>query len=140
MKNTSSKYLTRGLVIVAAAFVIYHIGVTSSLDGFFSMLRFCLPILLAIWLAALVSLLSRRDIDVHDKITWVVVVLLLNGIGGILYFRYAPKRQLTAEELKHTVPSDAQAFGREGISWNPILGENRFPPHEGLNPQEEPRE
>ena len=138
MKETSRKYLNRGLLVVAAAFLIYHSGLTSSLDGFFSMLRFCLPILLAIWLAALVSLLRRRDIDIHDKITWVVALLLLNGIGGMLYFRYAPKRQLTPEELKHTVPSDAQAFGREGLSWNPILGENRLSSHEGLNPQKEP--
>ncbi len=51
-------------------------------------------LLLSIWLAALVPLLRRRDIDIHDKLTWVVVVLVLNVLGAVIYFVFGPCRKL----------------------------------------------
>jgi hypothetical protein len=87
-----------------------------------------------IWLAALVGLLSRRDVEIHDKLTWVVTILLLNGIGGALYFIFGPKRGSSAGESEPVDP-DAIPINPEGKSWNPILGENRMADGEGLNPR-----
>ena len=39
---------------------------------------YLLPIILVvIWATALIGLCSRRDIDVHTKISWLVVVIVL---------------------------------------------------------------
>jgi predicted membrane channel-forming protein YqfA (hemolysin III family) len=46
---------------------------------------------LIIWGIALVGLCSRRDIDVHSKISWLVVILVLNIVGAIIYFIFSPE-------------------------------------------------
>ena len=63
---------------------------------------------LIIWGIALIGLCSRRDIDVHDKISWLVVVLVFNTIGAIIYFIFSPrvKRQ---EEDKIVVIDDTSS-------------------------------
>ena len=54
-------------------------------------------VLAIIWIIALVSLCSRRDIDIHDKLSWVVTVLVLNALGALIYFFLGPKRQAADE-------------------------------------------
>lgn len=51
-------------------------------------IMFTLHVLFIVWIFGLVSLLRNRLIDVHDKITWVVVVLLLLTIGSTAYIVY----------------------------------------------------
>ena len=34
-----------------------------------------------VWVIALVSLCTRRDIDINRKVTWIVTVLVLNAVG-----------------------------------------------------------
>ena len=87
-----------------------------------------------IWLSALVSLCSRRDIEIHSKLSWVVTVLVLNTAGALLYFIFAPKRTPPPKPL---IDDDAVPVTPEGQSWNPILGENRLPKGRGLNPKAE---
>jgi hypothetical protein len=48
-----------------------------------------------IWAVALIGLCSRRDIDVHSKISWVVVLLVFHGLGAIIYFIFSPKETPT---------------------------------------------
>jgi len=57
-----------------------------------------------IWAVALMSLCSRRDIDIHSKLSWVVTVLVLNTLGALIYFLFGPKRQASGES-----PVDADA-------------------------------
>ncbi|MCK5804718.1 MAG: PLDc_N domain-containing protein [Lentisphaeria bacterium] len=100
-------------------------------------MQLAVALLLALWLISLVSLCSRRDIDVHSKITWVVVVLVFNGFGAILYFVFAPKRQLPEDHPDVVLARDCatQRIVTTGSeSWNPIVGCNASPPGQGLNP------
>lgn len=92
-----------------------------------------ITVCLIIWAVALVSLCSRRDIEIHSKLTWVVTVLVLNALGALIYFAFGPRRQ-TAEETP--IDADAVPVTPKGKSWNPILGENRMAAGEGLNPKE----
>jgi hypothetical protein len=81
-----------------------------------------------IWAIALISLCSRRDIEIHAKLAWVVTVLVLNTLGALIYFFFGPSRQSDgAPEGAPVTP--------EGEAWNPILGENRMADGEGLNPK-----
>ena len=52
------------------------------------------------WGMALIGLCSRRDIDVHSKISWLVVILVFHGIGAILYFLFSSNRE--PEDLDST--------------------------------------
>ncbi len=79
---------------------------------------------LILWAIALVSLCSRRDIDVHRKITWVVIVLVLNGLGAVLYLLFGPARH---------VSEDGTPVDTQGESWNPFIGQNRMGDGKGLN-------
>ncbi len=85
-----------------------------------------------IWLVALVSLCSRRDIEIHSKLSWLATVLVLNAVGALIYFVFGPERQTSNEA---PVDADAVPVTPEGQSWNPILGENRMAEGEGLNPK-----
>ena len=93
---------------------------------------------LIIWLAAVVSLCSRRDIEIHSKLTWVVTVLILNILGAIIYFIFGPRHAPEPEDKEVEIDPDAKPFVPPGVSWNPILGENRLPSGQGLNPKSEP--
>jgi hypothetical protein len=48
-------------------------------------------ILFVIWVISLISLCSRWDIDVHTKISWIVLLLVLNGIGALIYLLFGPE-------------------------------------------------
>ena len=65
---------------------------------------FIAVILLGIWLAALISLIRRTDIDDTDKIIWTIVLCTLNLLGVALYVIFAPSstdnRVLSEQELK----------------------------------------
>lgn len=93
---------------------------------------------LIIWLAAVVSLCSRRDIEIHSKLTWVVTVLILNILGAIVYFIFGPRHAPEPAENEFRIDPNAKPFVSPGVSWNPILGENRLPSGQGLNPKSEP--
>lgn len=92
------------------------------------------------WVFALISLCSRRDIDIHRKLTWIVIVLLLNVVGAALYFLLGPRRLPKTSgpdvDVDGDIDPDAKPIMPAGTSWNPILGENRFAPGVGLNPKE----
>lgn len=94
----------------------------------------CVILWIILWAGALVSLCDRRDIEIHNKVTWIVTVLVLNLLGAILYFVFGPKRQApTSPECP--IDEDAVPHIPEGRSRNPILGENRMPEGQGLNPR-----
>jgi hypothetical protein len=90
-----------------------------------------------IWAIALVSLCGRRDIEIHRKVTWIVIVLVLNALGAVLYFAFGPRQQGLPGSDADRIDPDAEPVNPEGSSWNPILGENRLPAGEGLNPKDE---
>ena len=87
-----------------------------------------------IWGIALVSLCSRRDIEIHSKLTWVVTVLVLNALGALIYLFFGPKRR-EIDDRNSRIDADATPLTPKGQSWNPILGENRLAEGEGLNPR-----
>ncbi len=89
----------------------------------------------AIWIATLVSLLRRRDIAFRRKQAWVAAVLVLNVIGVLLYFLIGPRRVCARPPAEAEIDPGAEPVLPEGTAWNPILGENRFPPGQGLNPK-----
>ena len=82
-----------------------------------------------LWAATLFLLCTRRDIEIHSKLSWVVTLLVLNALGALLYLIFGPKRQEVPDA------PDTPPYEPEGQSWNPILGYNRFPEGEGLNPK-----
>lgn len=92
---------------------------------------------LILWLVAVVSLCSRRDIEIHAKLSWVVTVLILNVLGALIYFIFGPRRPPAPGDKEIPIDPDAKPYVPPGVSWNPILGENRLPPGQGLNPKAE---
>ena len=98
-------------------------------------MTYIIPLILSVvWVIALVNLCSRRDIDVHSKISWVVIVVVLHFIGAIIYFIWGPKSE-TKKVQKPEVPDDSEPFYPENMkSWNPITGYNQGESGEGLNP------
>ncbi|MEI8341213.1 MAG: PLD nuclease N-terminal domain-containing protein [Verrucomicrobiota bacterium] len=44
----------------------------------------------SIWMWALIDLLAERKLEGTDKIVWALVIILLNVLGGILYFLVLP--------------------------------------------------
>lgn len=67
---------------------------------------YLVPIVLGIaamvlWIIALVDVLSRKDWEfpggANDRVVWVLVVLLLNGLGALVYYfmvmRRMPRRR-----------------------------------------------
>jgi RsiW-degrading membrane proteinase PrsW (M82 family) len=71
-----------------------------ALSSFFSLCCFAymVPIVLTVtmmilWIVALIDVLQRAEWEFpnrqqgsHDKIIWVLVVVLLNGIGALVYY------------------------------------------------------
>jgi len=132
--TTLSKYLLRFLVCILIIWLAVESEVTLSL-----LKDPAIIISLFLWIIALVALLIRRDIDIHDKLSWVVTILLLNGIGAILYFVFGPKRKYS-ERDKPEVNENAVPINPEKSSWNPVLGQNRMSKGVGLNPKETDQE
>ncbi len=88
-----------------------------------------------VWIAAVISLCSRRDIEIHAKLSWVVTVLLLNVLGALIYFIFGPRRPPKPTDQEIPIDQDAKPYVPPGASWNPIQGENYLPPGQGLNPK-----
>jgi predicted membrane channel-forming protein YqfA (hemolysin III family) len=86
--RSTIKWLLWLLVVVWLIGFVREKGI--SLDFDFNGLRLLIYISEIVWLATLINLLSRRNIDIHDKLSWVVALLLLNIIGAILYMFFAP--------------------------------------------------
>lgn len=130
--RTQTKYL---LVILALVFVVgFAMEIGTTIDD---IKRLAIVACVILWLVALVGLLSRRDVDIHDKLSWVVTILLLNGVGATLYFVFGPKRQPDGDGgPPTTIDPDARPIYPDGESWNPILGVNRMAPGEGLNSED----
>lgn len=42
------------------------------------------------WIGALVHLLRNRSLEGTERIVWLLVVILLNALGAVLYFFIAP--------------------------------------------------
>ena len=86
-------------------------------------MQFLWLIAVLIWIAGLVSILRRRDIDIHDKLTWVVVILLLNALGAILYFIFVAGPRVDPEDHPDAILGpDAEPFAAD-TEWDPIRGE-----------------
>ena len=128
--RTRTKYLLGILTLIFAVGLAIEVGTTTD-----DIKRLAVATSVILWVVALVGLLSRRDIDIHDKLSWVVAILLLNGIGALLYFVFGPVRQ-TDNSQPPTIDPNAQPISPEGESWNPILGANRMAEGEGLNPRD----
>jgi hypothetical protein len=92
-----------------------------------------------LWIATLVSLFRRRDIESGKRIFWIVTVLVLNVIGVLLYFLFGPPRASAPVSGEDKIDPDAEPVLSGETSWNPIQGENRFPAGQGLNPRAEGR-
>jgi hypothetical protein len=52
--------------------------------------------LLVLWLFELIALLKRQDLKDVDKITWTIVLCVLNVLGLLLYWFLAPVDPRTA--------------------------------------------
>lgn len=52
----------------------------------------------ALWLYALISAIKNERLDPTMRIVWVLVVILVNALGAIIYLLVAPNRP-TAEEI-----------------------------------------
>ena len=91
------------------------------------------------WLFALVSLCSRRDIAIHRKLSWVVAVPVLNVVGAVIYFVAGPTCARPPSNPDDAIDPDAEPIQPPGQSWNPILGVNRAAAGEGLNQADEER-
>ena len=96
-----------------------------------------IAVCIILWLWALILLCSRRDIEIHRKLSWVVTLLVLNVIGALIYFIFAPRWSPAPIAPDQAIDPEAKPINPEGRSWNPILGENRFAAGKGLNPKEE---
>lgn len=55
--------------------------------------------LFALWIYALVSAIKNERLDSTMRIVWVLVVILVNGLGALLYLLIAPNRP-TADEIR----------------------------------------
>lgn len=86
-----------------------------------------------VWFCALICLCSRRDIEIHRKLTWVVTVLVLSVLGALIYFIFGPSRVMEGADKEFPIDPDAKPYVPPGESWNPILGGNHLPPGQGLN-------
>ncbi len=49
---------------------------------------------LLFWIIGLVHCLTNKALQGNDKIVWVLVVILLNALGTLLYFFLAPNPEL----------------------------------------------
>lgn len=55
--------------------------------------------LFALWLYALISAIKNERLDPTMRIVWVLVVILVSGIGALIYLLVAPNRP-SPEELR----------------------------------------
>lgn len=55
--------------------------------------------LFALWLYALISAIKNEQLDPTMRIVWVLVIILVSGLGALLYLLIAPNRP-SAEELR----------------------------------------
>ena len=46
----------------------------------------------SIWVYALISAIKNERLDSSKRIAWVLVVILVTGLGAILYLIFAPNR------------------------------------------------
>ncbi len=72
---------------------------------------FAIIVALAIWIFALINLCWRRDLDVHDKISWVVTLLVLNVVGAVIYLVFAPKQPVPADHPDLILSGDRHNLG-----------------------------
>jgi hypothetical protein len=63
---------------VAGASIFFFMAMTAGFLGF------------ALWIAALVHLLTSQTLQGTDKIVWTLVLIFLHVIGAILYFTLRP--------------------------------------------------
>jgi Phospholipase_D-nuclease N-terminal len=63
-------------------------------DEFVYILPFGLAILVCafLWIYALISALKNERLDPTMKLVWVVVIILVSGLGAIIYLFVAPNR------------------------------------------------
>lgn len=94
---------------------------------------------IVVWIATLISLFRRRDIESGKRIYWIVTVLVLNVVGALLYILFGPPRTGDPVSAEAEIDPNAKPVLSGETSWNPIQGENRFPPGQGLNPREDDR-
>jgi len=91
-----------------------------------------------VWAGTLVSLCSRRDIEIHRKLSWVVTLLVLNVVGALLYLVFGPKQEEASGSADEAIDPDAEPYTPDAGSWNPLTGGNRLPAGAGLNPKDNP--
>lgn len=50
--------------------------------------------LFALWLFALISAIKNENLDANMRLIWVLVIILVNGLGALIYLLVAPNRPL----------------------------------------------
>ncbi len=70
--------------------------------------------LLILWLWSVVVIATEKTEDPYDRIVWILIVLLLNFVGTLLYIFFGPERRIkengilsSDEELKRRVNEDS---------------------------------
>jgi cobalamin synthase len=55
--------------------------------------------LIALWLYALISAIKNERLDPNMRLIWVLVIILVNGLGALLYLLIAPDRPSAGEQM-----------------------------------------
>lgn len=55
---------------------------------------------LLFWIIGLVHCLTNKALQGNDKIVWILVVILLNALGAVLYFFLAPNPGVINQHMK----------------------------------------
>jgi uncharacterized BrkB/YihY/UPF0761 family membrane protein len=55
--------------------------------------------LIALWIYALVSAIKNERLDSNMRLIWVLVIILVNGLGALLYLLIAPNRPSAGEQM-----------------------------------------
>lgn len=52
---------------------------------------------LGLWVWMLIDVLKRTETELPDKTTWIIIIVLLGGIGALVYY-FSKKRALDAKK------------------------------------------
>ncbi|MDI1247998.1 MAG: PLD nuclease N-terminal domain-containing protein [Lacunisphaera sp.] len=55
--------------------------------------------LFATWIYALISAIKNERLDSTMRLTWVIVIIFVTGIGALLYLLIAPNRPRPEEQV-----------------------------------------
>jgi len=69
--------------------------------GGFFLLYCCMclvgALMLGLWVWMLIDVLKRTETELPDKTTWIIIIVLLGGLGALVYY-FSKKRALDAKK------------------------------------------